>query len=132
MVESCALCNSEFTTTSKVKKRKLLHYTSCSAELSILTSILSKRGVRLSEIPALSGKNAFLCDTCQRNLLKYKSLEDELCDMISKLCPKIGGEFPHQTTEFTFMLFMYIRYHNTCSKTIRTKYFQCSIKCQTK
>ena len=94
---SYALCNSEFATASSKKKQKLLYGSSCSAELSILTSILSKKSVSLSEVPTLSSKNAFLCIACQKHLIKCKQLEEELFDMIFKINSKI--DMIHSTRE---------------------------------
>ena len=91
-MENCVLCQCEFDTLSKKKKRKLLHGTSCAAELSILKCIISSKRVVLTEVSelALRNKNAFLCGVCQKSLLRCQHLEKELLELMSSICAKIG------------------------------------------
>ena len=106
---SCAVCLCEFDTVSKKKKRKLLYGYSCATELSILESIISNKQVVLSEVSesALRNNDALLCDGCQRNLLKCKSLEEELSKMISNICSKISVTGKAMHIRHKFIMYIY-------------------------
>ena len=71
--------------------KKLLYRTADSVELLILKMILLKRNpvLDLSTIPQLCYKGSYLCIACQRSLLKFKRLEEEL-DGIITILAKIG------------------------------------------
>ena len=72
-MESCALCSQPFSEADGSRKYRKLLYGKATKELSILNHLIFTTwpGLSVQSFEKLREEKAYLCATCQRNLINY-------------------------------------------------------------
>ena len=97
MDEVCALCRSRAVTSSIKKKQKYLNRGNCRDERVMLSKLLGNRHPEASCsslcscFAVLHSQTSMLCMYCQRQLLRIKKLEEEICTLLGQVNKKIDS-----------------------------------------
>lgn len=86
----CALCRSLPSTVAVKRRQKRIYGDKIPPERIILERILSYKRLGLHSFVELSGPNAVLCLTCQRQLLKVKKLEEDIKCAVEEVNSKVN------------------------------------------
>ena len=90
-MECCALCLNPFLTQNAIKHRKLIYGSSFTNEVTFLNTLISSSwpGSSLRTRRLLCAEKAFICMTCQKDVIKCKKLHEEYVQLSSSILSKI-------------------------------------------
>ena len=90
-MECCVLCLNPFLTQNAIKHRKLLYGSSFTNEVTFLNTLISSSwpGLSLRTCRLLCAQKAFICMTCQKDVIKCKKLHEQYVQLMSSILSKI-------------------------------------------